>query len=75
MIPFSTCKEGDKELIDLVFSADKKGDRRKWLCRYKPGTQLDRQMGEEVSLSEFINKELILFFMADNIRSMPLSQT
>ncbi len=36
----------------------------------KPGTYLDHRL-EEIPYSEFINKELILFSMADNIRSIP----
>lgn len=36
----------------------------------QPGTFLDHRL-EEIPYSEFINKELILFSMADNIRSIP----
>ena len=36
----------------------------------KPGTYLDHNV-DEVPYSDFINKELILFSMADNIRSIP----
>jgi two-component sensor histidine kinase len=36
----------------------------------KPGTFLDHNM-DEIPFSDFINKELILFSMADNIRSIP----
>ena len=36
----------------------------------QPGTYLDHTM-REIPLSDFINRELILFSMADNIRSIP----
>ena len=36
----------------------------------QPGTYLNHDV-EEIPYSDFINKELILFSMADNIRSIP----
>ncbi|KAG5731286.1 DNA topoisomerase 2, partial [Termitomyces sp. T112] len=70
MIPFATIQEGDKELIDLAFSKKKADERKEWLRQYKPGTYLDHNM-DEIPYSDFVNKELILFSMADNIRSIP----
>jgi DNA topoisomerase-2 len=86
MIPFSTMEEGDRGLIDLAFSKKKADERKEWLrqCKvsvatYEPGDDLTRlQPGtflnhntDEIPLADFINKELILFSMADNIRSIP----
>lgn len=70
MIPFAPTQEGDRDLIDLAFSKKKADDRKEWLRNFKPGTYLDHRL-EEIPFSEFINKELILFSMADNIRSIP----
>ncbi|KAF8349867.1 DNA topoisomerase II [Amanita rubescens] len=70
MIPFAPTQEGDKELIELAFSKKKADDRKEWLRQFKSGTYLDHRL-EEIPYSEFINKELILFSMADNIRSIP----
>ncbi|KAJ7171777.1 DNA topoisomerase II [Mycena crocata] len=70
MIPFAATQEGDRDLIDLAFSKKKADDRKEWLRQFKPGTYLDHRL-EEIPYSEFINKELILFSMADNIRSIP----
>ncbi|KIM84751.1 hypothetical protein PILCRDRAFT_780689 [Piloderma croceum F 1598] len=70
MIPFGTTVEGDKELIELAFSKKKADERKDWLRQFKPGTFLDHNM-DEIPFSDFINKELILFSMADNIRSIP----
>ncbi|KAJ6573911.1 DNA topoisomerase II [Mycena vulgaris] len=70
MIPFAPTQEGDRDLIELAFSKKKADDRKEWLRQFKPGTYLDHRL-EEIPYSEFINKELILFSMADNIRSIP----
>ncbi|KIK51259.1 hypothetical protein GYMLUDRAFT_982397 [Collybiopsis luxurians FD-317 M1] len=52
--------EGDRELIKLAFSKKKADDRKEWLRQFK-----------EIPYSEFVHKELILFSMADNVRSIP----
>lgn len=70
MLPFDTTQEGDRELIDLAFNKKKADDRKEWLRHFRPGTYLDHNI-EKVPLSDFINKELILFSMADNVRSIP----
>ncbi|KAG6857673.1 DNA topoisomerase 2, partial [Tephrocybe sp. NHM501043] len=70
MIPFAATQNGDKELIELAFSKKKADERKEWLRQFKPGTYLDHNM-DEIPYSDFINKELILFSMADNIRSIP----
>ncbi|KAJ7151616.1 DNA topoisomerase II [Mycena filopes] len=70
MIPFARTQEGDRDLIDLAFSKKKTEERKEWLRQFKPGTFLDHRL-EEIPYSDFINKELILFSMADNIRSIP----
>ncbi|EJD04491.1 DNA topoisomerase II [Fomitiporia mediterranea MF3/22] len=70
MIPFATTQEGDRELIELAFSKKKADERKEWLRQFRPGTYLDHNV-DEIPYSDFINKELILFSMADNIRSIP----
>ncbi|KAI9430165.1 DNA topoisomerase [Lactarius indigo] len=70
MIPFGSTQDGERELIDLAFSKKKADDRKEWLRQFTPGTYLDHDT-DEISYSDFINKELILFSMADNVRSIP----
>ncbi|THH17199.1 hypothetical protein EW146_g3569 [Bondarzewia mesenterica] len=70
MISFAKTQEGDRELIELAFSKKKADDRKEWLRQLKPGTYLDHDT-DEISISDFIHKELILFSMADNVRSIP----
>jgi DNA topoisomerase II len=40
------------------------------LINLQPGTYLDHNT-REISVSDFINRELILFSYADNVRSIP----
>ncbi|KAL3233710.1 DNA topoisomerase 2 [Nakaseomyces bracarensis] len=67
---FHALQGGDKDLIDLAFSKKKADDRKEWLRQYEPGTVLDPTL-TEIPISDFINKELILFSLADNVRSIP----
>uniref|UniRef100_A0ACD5YXT2 Uncharacterized protein n=1 Tax=Avena sativa TaxID=4498 RepID=A0ACD5YXT2_AVESA len=61
--------EDDKQ-IEMAFSKKKIADRKEWLSNYQPGTCLD-QREKRIKYSDFINKELILFSMADLERSIP----
>ncbi|KAJ5679904.1 DNA topoisomerase II eukaryotic-type [Penicillium macrosclerotiorum] len=67
---FHTMQDNEAELIELAFSKKKADERKEWLRQYKPGTYLDHSMAK-ISYTDFINKELILFSMADNQRSIP----
>ncbi|TIC47232.1 DNA topoisomerase II [Wallemia mellicola] len=69
-IPFSAMQEGDHELIDMAFNKKRTEDRKEWLRGYNPGTFLDHDV-EEIPYKDFVNKELILFSMSDNARSIP----
>ncbi|EFH59729.1 hypothetical protein ARALYDRAFT_898932 [Arabidopsis lyrata subsp. lyrata] len=62
--------EQDGEAIELAFSKKKIEARKNWLSNYVPGTHLD-QREPKVTYSDFVNKELILFSMADLQRSIP----
>lgn len=67
---FHTMKDEEAGLIELAFSKKKADERKEWLRQFKPGTFLDHST-RKISYTDFINKELILFSMADNIRSIP----
>lgn len=67
---FCPMTDEDKESIELAFSKKKVDSRKTWLLGLEQGTFLD-QRPSEISISDFINKELILFSMADNFRSIP----
>lgn len=68
--PFRAIEEVERELIDMAFNKKKADDRKEWLSQFKPGTFMDHTM-DEIPYTDFVNKELILFSMADNIRSIP----
>ncbi|CAG2100496.1 unnamed protein product [Medioppia subpectinata] len=67
---FMTMTDSDKELIDLAFNKKKADNRKHWLSEYEPGTYLDQSV-KNISITDFVNRELILFSMADNVRSIP----
>ena len=68
---FAKIKEGEGEMIDLAFSKKKADARKQWLGDFVPGTYLDMSTTKDITYDDFINKELILFSMADNMRSIP----
>lgn len=67
---FHTLQDNEAQLIDLAFSKKKADERKEWLRQFKPGTYLDHST-KKITYTDFINRELILFSMADNIRSIP----
>lgn len=67
---FATLKEEEEPLIDLAFSKKKADERKEWLRQFKPGGYLDHS-AQKITYTDFVNKELILFSMADNVRSIP----
>ncbi|XP_022982562.1 DNA topoisomerase 2 isoform X1 [Cucurbita maxima] len=62
--------EHDGEAIELAFSKKKIEERKNWLRQFEAGTHLD-QSEKLIKYSDFVNKELILFSMADLQRSIP----
>ncbi|RAH47239.1 DNA topoisomerase 2 [Aspergillus brunneoviolaceus CBS 621.78] len=67
---FHTLQDNEAGLIELAFSKKKADERKEWLRQFKPGTFLDHSVSK-ITYTDFINKELILFSMADNVRSIP----
>ncbi|OCK79238.1 type II DNA topoisomerase [Lepidopterella palustris CBS 459.81] len=67
---FHTMKDHEADLIELAFSKKKADARKEWLREFVPGNHLDLSTSE-ISYEDFVNKELILFSMADNLRSIP----
>ncbi|KAI1465889.1 type II DNA topoisomerase [Daldinia caldariorum] len=67
---FDVMRPEEAELIELAFSKKKADARKEWLGNFVPGTYLDHAI-KQVTYNDFVNKELILFSMADNMRSIP----
>ena len=62
--------EKTDETINLAFNKKQADDRKRWLSRYDP-TMMLVPVGGRASYTNFVNKELIHFSNADNIRSLP----
>jgi DNA topoisomerase II len=67
---FKPMKEEEEELLELAFSKKKADARKVWLGNFVPGTFLDHST-KKITYDDFVNRELILFSMADNLRSIP----
>lgn len=67
---FSEACDDDRKNLELAFSKKRADERKKWLSALTPDVYMDYNRSE-ISISEFVNNELILFSMADNIRSIP----
>ncbi|KAI9920328.1 hypothetical protein PsorP6_015891 [Peronosclerospora sorghi] len=69
-IGFTYEGDGDEDVIDMALSKKRVEDRKEWLRGYEPGTYDDYDV-DAMGYTEFVNKEIIIFSMADNIRSIP----
>eukprot|EP01083_Nonionella_stella_P285673 972500_1 len=69
-IPFRWGGPSDGSALKLAFSSSLADARKQWLREFVPGTFLDFGLGA-VSYTDFVNRELILFSMANNQRSIP----
>lgn len=70
MIPFKYVDQEDDTAIEMAFSKKKIEERKDWLRNFKPGTFLDHSV-DAIRYADFVNQELVLFSMADNVRSIP----
>lgn len=68
---FSPVCAEDRQLVDMAFNKKRADERKDWLKTCTPDTFLDHASSEAISISDFVNKELILFSQADNVRSIP----
>ena len=70
-IDFEYTGAPDDESIDMAFNKKKTEERKNWLLNFDPNTPpLDLDI-DKISYEKFINRELILFSMYDNQRSIP----
>ncbi|KAK1306769.1 DNA topoisomerase 2 [Acorus calamus] len=67
---FVWADDNDGDAIEMAFSKKKIEARKNWLRHFEPGTYLD-QKEKLIKYSDFVNKELILFSLADLQRSIP----
>ena len=61
-----------KEVLDMAFNKKRPDDRKKWLDAFDPAlVSDDLPRAPLVPYEVFVNNELIMFSMADNLRSIP----
>jgi DNA topoisomerase II len=72
--PYHWGSDVDGELLDMVFDKKRAADRRHWILQtYSENADVVANEDDEyyVSYADFINKEMIHFSNADNVRSIP----
>ena len=70
-IYFDYTNDIDDESIDMAFNKKKTKERKNWLMKFDPNSPpLDLDI-DKISYQEFINRELVLFSLYDNQRSIP----
>jgi len=70
-IDFEYKDQKDDESIDMAFNKKKTEERKNWLMNFDPNTPPLNLDVTKISYNKFINRELILFSMYDNQRSIP----
>lgn len=70
-IRFQYVDQRDDECIDLAFSKKKIEDRKRWLMDYDSKMEPVDTKIKTLTYQDFIKKELILFSIYDNTRSIP----
>ncbi|EME32653.1 DNA topoisomerase II [Galdieria sulphuraria] len=70
VIDFIWSGEHDMVAIDMAFSKQRVQERKEWLADVDPDTYFDH-IADDLTYSNFVNKELILFSLSDNARSIP----
>ena len=63
--------DGTDEFVDMAFNKKRADDRKDWLREYNPESVLEYDETNSATFKDFINKELIHFSSADNVRSIP----
>jgi len=82
--PFVWSGENDGQLLDMVFTKSRANDRRDWLKNYdesstnalppvpsEHGSTESAERQRSVSFEDFVDREMIHFSNADNVRSLP----
>ncbi|KAI9313726.1 DNA topoisomerase [Dichotomocladium elegans] len=67
---FAVADSTDRQLVDMAFNKKKVAERKEWLSAYTSDTFMDHSVNQ-IKISDFVNQELMLFSMADNVRSIP----
>ena len=62
--------DAENNLVDMCFNSKRANDRKQWILSHDKGGFANFN-ADAMSITEFIKKELVLFSIADNERSLP----
>ncbi|CAJ0751192.1 6314_t:CDS:2 [Entrophospora sp. SA101] len=68
---FKPMDEEDHKLVEMAFTKKDTDERKTWISGIQDGAHIDYLDDDEITIKNFINKELSLFSLSDNIRSIP----
>ena len=71
LIDFLYENEFDDDLINIAFDPKKFEERKQWLQNYEPNNIFIEYNNHSISYKNFINKELILYPIYDNLKAIP----
>jgi DNA topoisomerase-2 len=61
----------DDDAIELAFAKQHADRRKEWMAQHDPEAYVDHRVERELTYKTFIDKELVLFSVADCARSIP----
>jgi DNA topoisomerase-2 len=70
-LDYKNCSEEDDKFLNLAFSKTESDARKKWILDNIKNPQALDYTVCKVDIKTLINKELVLFSIADNVRSIP----
>jgi len=70
-LDYKNCSEEDDKCLNLAFSKTESDSRKQWILENIKNPKILDYTECKVNISTLINKELVLFSIADNIRSIP----
>ena len=70
-VEYSCKSKQDFEQLDLAFNKTQADLRKKWILEAVKNLETLNCNSNDVSISDLINKELVLFSIEDNVRSIP----
>jgi len=70
-LDYKNCSEEDDKYLNLAFSKTESDSRKQWILENIKNPKIIDYTSSKVSISSLINKELVLFSIADNVRSIP----
>jgi DNA topoisomerase-2 len=70
-LDYKNCSEEDDKNLNLAFSKTESDARKKWILDNIKNPETIDYTVSKVTITSLINKELVLFSIADNVRSIP----